>query len=150
MNIIERGRAFVQGLREVASRSAWDWRRCPRCGDTLTVKNGGRKVHPWTLEGRRAVRIQRHKCHSCGGSYSETSAMLVRGSWYARDVHRFAVDHWQHVGSSLRRTAELARSLLGRQERWLLWRLFQKEPEGGRACLPPTGQPSTHHKSHQH
>lgn len=134
MNIIQRGRAFVQGLKEVASRSAWDWRRCPKCGDTLTVKNGGRWTHPWTLEGRKTVRIQRHLCHGCGGSYSETSAMLVRGSWYAREVHRLAIDHWQHVGSSLRRTAELARSLLGRQERWLLWRVLQSEPVDREKC----------------
>ena len=30
--------------------------------------------------------------------------------------------HWQHGGLSLRRTAELLRSWLGRQERWRLWR----------------------------
>jgi transposase-like protein len=136
MNIIERGRAFVQHLVELAGRSAWDWRRCPRCGGTDTVKNGGRKVHPWTLEGRHEVRIQRHLCHSCKEkkSYSEESPFLVRGSWYARDVHRFAVDHWQHVGSSLRRTAELARSLIGRQERWLIWRLFSEAPGEGERC----------------
>jgi hypothetical protein len=134
MNIIERGRQFVQGLWELASRSAWDWRRCPRCGDTLTVKNGGRWTHPWTLEGREEVRIQRHWCYSCESSYSESSPFLVRGSWYGREVHRFTVDHWVHVGSSLRRTAELVRSLLGKQERWLLWRLFQEEPEEGEEC----------------
>ena len=98
------------------------------------MRNGGRWTHPWTLEGRKELRIQRHLCHSCGLSYSETSAMLVRGSWYAREVHRFAVDHWVHVGSSLRRTAEIARSLVGRQERWLLWRPFQREPGEGDRC----------------
>lgn len=46
MNIIERGKQFVQQLRELAGRSAWDWRRCPRCGSRDTSKNGGRKVHP--------------------------------------------------------------------------------------------------------
>jgi hypothetical protein len=93
-------------------------------------------VHPWTLEGRHEVCIQRHLCHSCKEkkSYSEESPFLVRGSWYARDVHRFAVDHWQHVGSSLRRTAELVRSVLGRQERWLLWRIFSEAPEEGERC----------------
>jgi hypothetical protein len=46
---------------------------------------------------------------------------LVAGSWYTRGVHRAAIDHWQHVGTSLRRTAEVLRSWLGHQERWLLW-----------------------------
>ncbi len=136
MNIIERGKQFVQHLSELANRSAWDWRRCPRCGGTDTVKNGGRMVHPWTLEGRKEIRIQRHLCHSCKdkASYSEESPFLVRGSWYAREVHRFAVDHWQHVGSSLRRTAVIVRSLLGKQERWQIWRIFSEEPKDKEKC----------------
>jgi transposase-like protein len=135
MNIIERGRAFVQSVRELAGRSAWDWRRCPRCGDNDTVKYGTRKVHPWTLEGRREIEIQRHLCHTCTKkygkkkTYSEESPFLVRGSWYAREARRFAVDHWQHAGSSVRRTAEIVRSVLGKQERWSLWRLFGVEPK---------------------
>jgi len=47
---------------------------------------------------------------------------LVRGSWYYREVHRAAVDYWQHLGTSLRRTAEVLRSWMGQQERWRLWR----------------------------
>ncbi len=140
MNIIERGKAFGQHLRELANRSAWDWRRCPHCGFTDTVRNGKRKVYPWTIEGRKEVRIQRHLCHWCKGkgegkgSYSETSPFLVRGSWYARDVHRLAIDHWQHMGSSLRRTAEIVRSILGHQERWLLWRPLDREPDEKDRC----------------
>lgn len=136
MNIINHAKAFVQHLWELANRSAWDWRRCPRCGGSDTVRNGSRKVHPWTLEGRKEIRIQRHLCHSCKEkkSYSEESPFLVRGSWYAREVHRFAVDHWQHAGSSLRRTAEIVRSLLGRQERWTLWRTRAVEPEEKEKC----------------
>ena len=122
MNIIERGRAFVQSLRELAGRSAWDWKRCPKCGSTLTIKNGGYTRHPWFLGRRERVRVQRHWCYGCDGSYSEQSAWLVRGSWYAWEVHRAAVDHWQHLGTSLRRTAEVLRSWMGRQERWRLWR----------------------------
>jgi len=134
MNIIERGTAFVQGLLAFVGRSAWDWRRCPHCGDTDTVRNGGRWVRPFTLEGRKALRIQRHLCYGCGGSYSESSPFLVWGSRDSREVHRFAVDHWVHVGSSLRRTAEIARSLVGKQERCLLWRPFQGEPGEGEKC----------------
>jgi hypothetical protein len=54
--------------------------------------------------------------------------LLVRRSWYAREVHRAAIDHWQHLGTSLRRTAEVLRSWMGRQERWRLWRPLDPEP----------------------
>jgi len=129
MNIIERGRAFVQSLRELAGRSVWDWRRCPRCGGRFTHKNGSYVRRPWTLDGRQEVRVQRHLCRDCGRTYSERSPLLVRGSWYAREVHRYAIDHWQHVGSSLRRTAEWVRCHLGHQERWKLWRPLEERQE---------------------
>ena len=136
MNIIERGQAFLQGLRELADRRAWDWRRCAHCGATLTRKHGSYWRHPWFLEGRQAVRIQRHWCHGCRRTYSEQSALLVRGSWYAREVHRCAIDHWQHLGTSVRRTAEVLRAWLGRQERWRLWRpLAPAPPEMARCTL---------------
>src|SRR5205814_1059096 len=115
-------------LRAVAGRTAWDWRRCPSCGDTLTCKWGRYPRRPWTLSGRPTVAVQRHWCTVCQRTYSEGSALLVRRSWYAREVQRCAVDHWQHTGSSLRRTAEWLRSWLGRQERWLLWRPLEPEP----------------------
>ena len=53
MNIIERGRKFLQSLQELAGRSAWDWKRCPKCGDTLTHKNGSYTRRPWYLDGRK-------------------------------------------------------------------------------------------------
>ena len=134
MNIIERGRVFVESLRELAGRTVWDWRRCPYCGQSDTCKNGGYVRRPWAFTGRQVVRVQRHRCGRCRRSYSEQSPWLVRGSWYAREVHRMAVDHWQHVGSSLRRTAEWVRSWLGRQERWGLWRPLEERVEGRERC----------------
>jgi len=128
MNIIERGKAFVQALRELAERTAWDWKRCPACGSTLTIKNGSYTRRPWFFTGRQCVRVQRHLCHACAKSYAEQSALLVRGSWYAREVRRCAVDHWVHGRLSLRRTAEFVRSWLGRQERWRLWRPLDATP----------------------
>jgi transposase-like protein len=122
MNIIERGRAFLQTLRDLAGRSGWDWRRCPHCGDTLTCKWGSYTRQPWFLEGRRVVQVPRHRCEPCGRTYSERSALLIRGGWYAREVRRCAIDHWQHLGTSTRRAAEVVRSWLGRQERWRRWR----------------------------
>lgn len=134
MNIIDRGRAFRDGLRALAGRSAWDWRRCPRCGQSDTWRHGHYTRHPWTLAGRQTVPVQRHWCLRCQGSYSEQSALLVRGSWYAREIHRFALDHTQHVGSSVRRTAELVRSLVGGHDRWQLWRPLDPVPPANQRC----------------
>jgi transposase-like protein len=127
MNIIERARHWRQALVQLAQRTVWDWRRCPQCGGSHTSRWGSYTRHPWFLEGRREVRVPRHMCRACAKTYSEQSALLVRGSWYAREVHRSAVDHWQHLGTSLRRTAEVLRSWMGRQERWRLWRLLDDE-----------------------
>jgi len=122
MNIVKRGKAFLKQLRELANRTAWDWKHCPHCGSWWTIKNGSYWRHPWGFGGRDRVQVQRHLCHACQKTYSETSPLLVRGSWDSREVHRAAVDYWQHLGTSLRRTAEVLRSWMGRQERWLLWR----------------------------
>ena len=92
MNIVERGRAFLEGLRGLAGRAVWEWRRCPRCGDTETCKWGSYQRQPWFLRGRETVRVQRHRCQGCRRTYSEGSALLVRGGWYARVVRRSAID----------------------------------------------------------
>jgi hypothetical protein len=134
MNIIEHGRAFIQSLQDLASRSALDWRRCPYCGDSLSCKWGSYQRRPWYFTGRQKVRVQRHRCEGCQRTYSEQSALLIRGSWYAREVHRAAIDHWQHLGSSVRRSAEWLRSLLGRQERWQLWRPLDLVPPDSEQC----------------
>ncbi|MGI8550660.1 MAG: hypothetical protein ACR2PL_07710 [Dehalococcoidia bacterium] len=78
----------------------------PRCGETETWKHGRDQRHPWYYTGRQTESVQRHSCLGCRRTNSEQSALLVRGRWYAREVHRAAVDHWQYVGSSVRRTAE--------------------------------------------
>jgi len=134
VNIVERARGFVQVLGRLASRTAWDWRRCPSCGSTETHRHGSYVRYPWTLDGRQTVRVQRHRCLRCRTSYSETSPFLVRGGWYAREVRRFCVDKWVHERTSLRRGAEFVRSLLGKQERWLIWRLFAVEPPASERC----------------
>jgi hypothetical protein len=140
MNIVDRAKAFAKSLGDLANRSAWEWRRCPKCGDTDTAKYGTYKRRLWCLEGRRRLVIQRHKCNLCSSAagktvtYSETSALRVRGSWYAREVHRLSVDYWLHGRSSLRRTAEFVRSLLGHQERWQMWRPLDPEPNEGARC----------------
>ncbi len=140
MNIIDRGRAFVEGLRELAERRAWEWRRCPHCGESVTCKYGSYRRRPWTLSGREELRIQRHWCAGCRRTYAEQSALLIRGSWYARDVQRCAIDHWQHLGTSVRRTAEVLRTWLGHQERWQCWRPLAVAPPAAERC---TLSPST-------
>lgn len=80
------------------------------------------------------MQVQRHLCKPCDRTYSEVSALLVRGSWYAREVHRSAIDHWQHLGTSFRRTAEILRSWLGQQERFLLWRPLDKRAAEREQC----------------
>ena len=134
MNIIQRGQQFVQALRDSARKTIWDWRRCPTCGGTDTCKWGSYVRRPWTLQGRQSVRVSRHRCRVCKRTYSEESPWLIRRSWYAREVHRYAIDLWQHGGTSLRRGAEFARSLIGRQERWLLWRLLSKPVQDEEQC----------------
>ena len=57
VNIVERAEAFVQSLRELAGRSVWDWRRCPRCGGTDTCKYGAYVRSPWFFGGREKVRV---------------------------------------------------------------------------------------------
>lgn len=140
----QRGQEFVQSLRDWAGRSVWDWRRCPHCGSTLTCRYGTYVRHPWFLEEWREVRVQRHWCHPCAGTYSETSALLVRGSWYAREIHRCAIAHqpclagWRHTGSSLRRSAERLRSWLVKQGRWQLWHPPDEGPGVGERCYLAT------------
>jgi transposase-like protein len=134
MNIIERGKAFYQWLCAWAQMTIWDWKRCPHCGSMVTVKWGFYPRRPWCLSGRQVVKVQRHRCQACKQSYAETSPLLKRGSWYAREVHRCAIDHWQHGGISLRRTAELLRSWLGKQERYLFWRPLAAEPLAEERC----------------
>ena len=134
MNIIDRGKAFVKSLRDLASRSVWDWRRCPTCGETDTCRYGTYETTPWFLDGRRTVRVQRHLCNRCRSTYSEQSPLRVRGSWYAREVHRAAIDYWQFGGSSLRRAVALLQAHINRDGRWLLWRPLDPAPAADGCC----------------
>ena len=128
MGIVERGRAFVRRLRALAARTPWDERRCPRCGAHESWKHGGYARRPWTLDGRQTVRMQRYFCRRCRRTFTPESALVARRGRYGRDVRRCAIDLWQHGGSSVRRTAEWVRSLVGRQERWRIWRPLDPGP----------------------
>lgn len=134
MNILERAGQFVQRLVELRNRTSWQWRQCIHCGSTNTTKYGHYARHPWTLHGREEVSVQRHRCKDCGKTYAEESPELIRRSWYSREVHRAAIDWWQFGGSSLRRVAEIMRSLIGRQERWLMWHPLAEPATGQMVC----------------
>lgn len=128
VNIVEQAKVFVQSLRELAGRSVWEWRRCPRCGSSDTCKYGTYTRSPWFFGGRQEVHVQRHKCNRCDATFSEQSVLLVGGSWYAREVHRAAIDYWLYGGNSLRRTVELLCAHISHQGRWLIWRPLDPEP----------------------
>jgi len=49
-------------------------------------------------------------------------------------VRRSAIDRWQPLGTSTRRTAEVLRSWLGHQERWQVWRPLDPAPSDAQAC----------------
>jgi transposase-like protein len=142
MNMIERGRHFVEGLRGLAKRKPADWRRCPRCKGMFTRKNGSYTRRPWRMDGREEVRVQRHWCSMCRQTYTEEDPGLPRKAWYGREVQRCAVDEWVHVGTSLRKVAERVRSVIGRQERWWKWYVWKEPEEEGQRERCRLGQSS--------
>jgi transposase-like protein len=128
MNSIERARAFLHAVRQAAQRTPWDERQCPSCQGHDTWKHGVylRRVH--TLTGPLALPMQRYFCPRCRHTFTPLQPTVAPRHRYGRDVQRFAIDHWLHVGSSLRRTTELVRSLIGHQERWWQWRPWETAP----------------------
>lgn len=135
MNIVERAREFVQGLARLAGRGAWDWHCCPRCGSSDTHRHGHYTRHPWGLGGRESLCVQRHLCRACGHTYGEESARVGRRRRYGRDVQRLSLDHWCHSGTSLRRAACFVRSVIGRQERYLIWQPWVLTAQGPECTL---------------
>lgn len=125
MTIMERGRRFVQWPRGLAQQTPWQERQCPSCQGHDTWKHGRYVRRPWTLEGRQTLWMQRYWCRSCQRTFTPALALVAQRCWYGREVRRCAIDLWLHGGSSLRRTAEWLRSLVGRQDRWRLWRPWE-------------------------
>ena len=82
----------MQSFQALTGRTAWDWRRCPQCGNTLTIENGSYTPAVLFQRASQRVRVQRHLCPVGAKSYSEPSALRVRGNWYAREVRRAAAD----------------------------------------------------------
>jgi len=129
MNIIERGRAFAQSLRELAGRTRGT-------GSAALVWHNA-DDQEWQLpaaavflSGRQTVRVQRHLCHGCGKSYA-SGRRCWWGELVCAEVHRAAVDHcstWEQPAAHSRGAALVD----GRQERWQLWRPL--DDVGGERC----------------
>jgi len=134
MHIVAQARAFVESLMAMGRRREVERRRCRACGSSQVYKHGRYTRRPWTLEGRQMVAVQRYRCQWCGATQSDQHPDLPPGSWYARSVRRYAIDHWLHAGSSLRRVAEMVRSLIGRQERWHIWHMGSIPDAAGPRC----------------
>jgi len=125
MNSIERARAFLHVVRQAAQRTPWHERQCPSCLGHDTWKHGSYVRHVHTLTGPIVLPMQRYVCRRCRCTFTPPQAIVASRHRYGRDVQRFAIDHWLHVGSSVRRTTELVRSLIGHQERWWQWRPWE-------------------------
>lgn len=134
MDIVTRARAFVESLNRLAACRDRDWRRCLVCGSRHVNRHGSYTRRPWTLEGRITRIVRRYECQDCGTTHSESFADVAPGRWYARDVQRYAMDGWLHLGSSLRRIAEWVRSVVGKQERWQIWHPLSATPAEGERC----------------
>jgi len=85
-------------------------------------------VSGWASRCARAAAHVLRLSQDVLGAVGAAGGAQGRGSWYGREVQRSAVDHWQHLGTSLRRTAEVLRSWMGRLERWLMWRPLDEVP----------------------
>jgi len=110
LDLIAEAKAFVRRL-----LTPPDPRRCPTCGSNLTKKNGGYRRSPRDLGGLRTVRMQRHYCHTCRGTYSEPRPDIAPHAWYTRRVQRKFIDLYTTIGGSLRRDAEwLTAEITGR------------------------------------
>ncbi len=134
MTMIERGRRFGQWVRGLLQRTPWQERQCVHCHSHETWKHGHYRRRPWTLDGRQDVVVQRYRCRRCGRSFTPDLALVARRCRYGREVRRCAIDLWQHGGSSVRRTAAWVRSVIGRQERWCLWRPWATPPARAAGC----------------
>ena len=124
----------MQWLRGLAQRPPWEARQCRHCQSQETWKHGTSTRRPWPLSGRRVLVVQRYRCRRCGRTFTPDLAAVERRRWYGREVRRCAIDLWQHGGTSLRRTAEWIRSVLGRQARFLRWWPLAAAPPPEQRC----------------
>jgi len=132
MSLITDAKAFVDEL----LRQPGDLRRCPRCGLTLTKKNGTRGRNPRDLGGIRSVRIQRHWCYTCRRPYDEELSDIAAHDWYTRRVKRKYLDMYTTMGGSLRRVASWITAEITDRGRTFIWDPLARAPWWGHAPEP--------------
>jgi len=131
MSLIADAKAFIDKLLHRR-----DERCCPRCGSTLTKKNGGRRRFPRDLGGIRSVRIQRHWCFTCAHSYSEESPDIAAHDWYTRRVKRKFLDMYTTIGGSFRRCASWITAEITDRGRTFIWNPLARAPWWGQGPEP--------------
>lgn len=131
MNLIADAKAFIDQL--LRRR---DERCCPRCGSTLTKKNGGRQRSLRDVGGIRSVRVQRHWCFTCRHSYSEELPEIAPHHWYTRRVQRKFLDMYTTIGGSLRRCASWITAEITQRGRTFIWDPLARAPWWGYAAEP--------------
>ena len=131
MSLIVDAKAFVDTVLHPR-----DPRCCPRCGSTLTKKNGGRHRSPRDVGGIRSVRIQRHWCHTCRRGYDEELPDSAPHDWYTRRVKRKYLDLYTTMGGSLRRCAGWITAEITNRGRSFIWDPLARAPWWGHACAP--------------
>jgi len=121
MTIVAHAINFLTSLLRPPSRPV-----CPRCGCTVWKKSGSYQRGQRCLGRLEAkVHIQRYRCKSCGGTWSEKPPWLAPKKWYGRDVIRMSLDLAMDCTTSWRELSSLARAILtdtGRALRWAPWR----------------------------
>ena len=131
MSLIADAKTFIDKLLHPRNE-----RCCPRCGSTLTKRNGTRPRTLRDLGGIRTVRVQRHLCLTCSNSYSDELPEIARHHWYTRRVQRKFVDMYTTIGGSLRRCASWISAEVTNRGRTFLWDPLQRLPWWGHAPEP--------------
>jgi transposase-like protein len=131
MSLIADAKAFIDKLLHPRNE-----RCCPRCGSTLTKRNGTRPRTLRDLGGIRSVRIQRHWCYTCKHSYSEELPDIAPHHWYTRRVERKFLDMYTTVGGSLRRCASWMTAEITSRGRTFIWDPLARLPWWGHAPEP--------------
>jgi len=135
--MLERALAFVKSLFTRPHHP-----RCPHCGSCFTKRNGTYWRRPFDFGGRTQIRHQRWYCNNCHRSIYVPDEGIAQHAWYMRRVQRKGLDHYTHLGSSLRKIAECLRSELNPgTERDCIWNPLARDhplPEADRSRLSHT------------
>jgi len=131
MSLVAEAKTFIDKLLHHRNE-----RCCPRCGSTLTKRNGTRLRTLRDLGGIRTVHVQRHLCLTCSHSYSDDLPEIAPHHWYTRRVQRKFLDMYTTIGGSLRRCAGWITAEITERGRTFLWDPLARAPWWGHAPEP--------------